>query len=193
MTDFDGPAPKETKTITCPKCMHLNSGKREVCSRCGIIMKDYVEVKNSELGGFIQLAKKSGDWSKVPEVYITREAAGIILTTTFEVAGRRVQHEIEILTAECVYGMNIFRDFFAGVRDVVGGRSAATQKVLRDARRTCLTELRREALMIGADAVIGVNLAYSEFSGAGLSGKTGMLFLVASGTAVKLRKDGDTD
>ncbi|MCH9020541.1 MAG: YbjQ family protein [Proteobacteria bacterium] len=156
-------------------------------------MKDYVEVKNSELGGFIQLAKKSGDWSKVPEVYITREAAGIILTTTFEVAGRRVQHEIEILTAECVYGMNIFRDFFAGVRDVVGGRSAATQKVLRDARRTCLTELRREALMIGADAVIGVNLAYSEFSGAGLSGKTGMLFLVASGTAVKLRKDGDTD
>ena len=79
--------------------------------------------------------------------------------------------------------MNIFRDFFASVSDIFGGRSGATQKVLRDARRTVLAELKREALTVGADAVIGVDLDYSEFSGKMKS----MLFLVASGTAVKLK------
>ena len=108
----------------------------------------------------------------------------IILTTSFLVAGREIDYEIEVITAECVYGMNIFKDILAGLRDVFGGRSAATQKVLRDARKTCLLELKREALLVGADAVIAVDLDYSEFSG---GGKNGMLFLVASGTAVKLK------
>ncbi len=81
--------------------------------------------------------------------------------------------------------MNIFKDFFAGVRDIFGGRSAATQGVLRDARKVVLTELRREAYSVGANAVVGVDLDYSEFSGGGKS----MLFLVASGTAVQLKRD----
>lgn len=69
---------------------------------------------------------------------------------------------------------------FAGVRDVFGGRSSATQKILRDARITCLQELKNEANNLGANAVIATRLDYSEFSGGGKS----MLFLVASGTAV---------
>lgn len=76
--------------------------------------------------------------------------------------------------------MNIFRDYFAAVTDIFGGRSSATQRVLRDARKTCLAELKKEADELGANAVIAVKLDYSEFSGGGKS----MLFLVASGTAV---------
>ena len=78
--------------------------------------------------------------------------------------------------------MNMFRDMFAGLRDIFGGRSDASQKILRDARKTCLLELKKEAYMIDANAVIAVDLDYSEMSGGGKS----MLFLVASGTAVKV-------
>ena len=92
----------------------------------------------------------------------------------------RVTERIEIITAECVFGMNLFKDFFASITDIFGGRSKSSQKVLRDARMTCLAALRREALMVGANAVIGMDLAYNEISGDGKS----MLFLVASGTAV---------
>ena len=80
--------------------------------------------------------------------------------------------------------MNIFRDMFAGIRDIFGGRSSASQKVLRDARRTSMTELRREALISGANAVVAVDLDYSEISGDGKS----MLLVVASGTACRVRK-----
>ncbi len=131
----------------------------------------------------IEEAKNSGDWSDVSHSSIDSAAADIILTTSYLVAGREIKSEIEILTAECVFGMNIFKDFLAGVRDIFGGRSAATQKVLRDARRVALTELRREALMVGGDAVIAIDLDYQELSG---GGKLGMLMIVASGTAVRL-------
>ena len=82
----------------------------------------------------------------------------------------------------CVFGSNIFRDLFAGIRDLVGGRAKGQQSVLRDAKNTCLRELEQVARECGADAVIGVDLDYQEISGGGKS----MLFLVASGTAVVL-------
>ncbi len=96
----------------------------------------------------------------------------------------RVTQRLEVITAECVFGMNLFKDFFASITDILGGRSSSFQKVLRDARRTCLTELRREALIAGANAIVGVDLDYSEISGDGKN----MLFLVASGTAVIVEK-----
>jgi uncharacterized protein YbjQ (UPF0145 family) len=105
----------------------------------------------------------------------------VILTTAYVVSNREIDHEIEVITSECVYGMNVFRDFFAGARNFFGGRSDATQKVLSDLRETCLYELKALAYNKGADAVIAIDLDYSEFSG-------GMLFLVASGTAVKLKE-----
>ena len=128
-------------------------------------------------------AKETGDWSNLSQGAVDKAAAEIVMTTSIFVAGREIEKEIEVLTAECVFGMNMFRDFFASVRDVFGGRSAATQKVLRDARKTALTELRREALIVGADAVIGIDLYYQELSG---GGKGGILMIVASGTAVSL-------
>ena len=114
----------------------------------------------------------------------------IKLTTNFSFANYEIEDEIGIVTAECVYGMNIFRDMFAGVRDFFGGRSKASQKVLRDARNNCLAELKLEAYELGADGVTGMDLDYSEISG---GGKSGMLLLVASGTAVKLKKGDSND
>ena len=108
----------------------------------------------------------------------------IKLTTAFSFSQHDVADELGIVTSECVFGMNVFRDFFAGLTDFFGGRSEASQKILRDARETCLNELKKEAFDLGADGVIGVDLDYSEISGKG----KGMLFLVASGTAVKFKK-----
>lgn len=108
------------------------------------------------------------------------QAIASVILTTEAVAPFEITERIDIVTAECAYGMNIFKDLFAGVRDVVGGRSKAVQNTMRDARKTALHELRREAYEIGANAVVGVDLDYVELSGAG-----SMVMLVASGTAVK--------
>lgn len=108
--------------------------------------------------------------------------ASIILTT--ETAHNLpVVDRLDIVTAECVIGMHLFKDVASAFRDVFGGRSKAMQDGLREARKTALLELRKEAAAVGADAVVGVDLDYSEISGGGKS----MLFLVASGTAVKLQ------
>jgi uncharacterized protein YbjQ (UPF0145 family) len=79
--------------------------------------------------------------------------------------------------------MNIFKDLFAGVRDIVGGRSEAVQHTMREARKTALHELKREAYLVGANAVVGVDLDYVELSTGG-----SMVMLVASGTAVVIEK-----
>lgn len=117
--------------------------------------------------------------------HVYAAAKNVSLSTTSSIAGYSVVQSIDIVSAECAFGMNLFKDFFAGARDFFGGRSQATQDVLRDARQTCLDELRAEAHRIGANAVIGVDLDYSEFSGQGKS----MVFLVASGTAVIIEEN----
>ncbi|MDB9861839.1 heavy metal-binding domain-containing protein [Litorivicinus sp.] len=104
------------------------------------------------------------------------------LSTTPEIPNRKTEESIDVITAECVFGMNLFKDLFSEVRDIFGGRSKTNQNALREAREVCLHELRVEALFVGANAVVGIDLDYSEISGGGKS----MLFLVASGTAVKL-------
>jgi uncharacterized protein YbjQ (UPF0145 family) len=115
---------------------------------------------------------------------IDRKAIQVILTTAHSLEGFRVIETLEVISAECVFGMNLFLDMFVGLTDVFGGRSQTSQQVLREARRTCLSELKREAAGIGANAVIAIEMNYSEFSGKGKS----MLFLVATGTAVKVER-----
>lgn len=132
-----------------------------------------------------ETSREESDKTRKLAAVFEAELAEIVLTTETDV-DFKVTQRLEIITAECVFGMNIFRDFFAGIRDIAGGRSEATQKVLRDSRKTVLNELRKEAHSIGANAVIGVDLDYSEFSGGGKS----MLFLVASGTAVIAELEG---
>ncbi|MBT6095129.1 MAG: YbjQ family protein [Rhodospirillaceae bacterium] len=123
-------------------------------------------------------------FDELPIEVIDELGKELIVTTETTLSGYEIEDRIDIVTAECVFGMNIFRDMFAGIRDIFGGRSSASQKVLRDARRTSLTELRREALIAGANAVIAVDLDYSEISGDGKS----MLLVVVSGTACRVRK-----
>ena len=107
----------------------------------------------------------------------------IVLTTADSVPRREITEVVEIVSAEVAVGMNIFKDILSAVRDVVGGRAGAVQGTLRDLRGQALEELRQEASKVGADAVVGVDLDYSEFSGGGRS----MLFIVANGTAVRLK------
>jgi len=109
------------------------------------------------------------------------EVEAVTLTTEAYPEGLKIAERIEVVTAECAFGMNVFKDLFAGVRDIVGGRSEAVQKTLRDSRRVALYELKKEAFEVGADAVVGVDLDYVELVAAG-----NMVLLVASGTAVKL-------
>ena len=109
---------------------------------------------------------------------IEQEVQSIVLTTE-TAPNLNITKRIEIVTAEVAFGMHIFKDLFAGIRNVVGGRSEAVQATMRDSRRTALYELKKEAHAVGANAVVGVDLDYVELSGAG-----SMVMLVASGTAV---------
>lgn len=102
----------------------------------------------------------------------------MILTTTSIVEGRPATAYLGIVTGETILGANIFRDFLAGVRDIVGGRSAAYEQELGRARKTALDEMEQAARALGADAVVGVDLDYQVISN--------MLMVTASGTAVRL-------
>jgi uncharacterized protein YbjQ (UPF0145 family) len=104
----------------------------------------------------------------------------MIISTTHVIEGRPVSEYLGVVTGEAIMGANIFKDLFAGVRDIVGGRSAAYEEELRKARRIALEELGDEAQRLGADAVIGVDLDYETV------GQGSMLMVTASGTAVRL-------
>ena len=104
-----------------------------------------------------------------------------IITTTPSVEGRSIQQYMGVVTGEAILGANIFKDLFAGIRDIVGGRSGAYEEELRKAREIAMSELAAVARQLGADAVVGVDLDY-ETVGQGGS----MLMVTASGTAVKL-------
>ena len=108
--------------------------------------------------------------------------AAMILTTE-SAHNLDVTERLGIVASEYVVGINILRDIAAEFRDFFGGRSATMQRALREAREAALAELKVQAAELGADAVVGIDLDFSEISGGGKS----MLFLVASGTAVALR------
>ncbi len=105
----------------------------------------------------------------------------MLVSTTSVIEGRPVKDYLGVVTGEVIVGANIFKDLFAGIRDIVGGRSGSYESTLRDARATALDELKMEAKALGADAVIGVDLDYETLGQGG-----SMLMVTASGTAVKL-------
>lgn len=111
-----------------------------------------------------------------------------IVLTTEATHNLEISERVEIISSEVVVGMNILKDLFAGVRNVVGGRSQSIQNALRDIRIQALDELKREAFKKKADAVVGVNLSYQEI---GATGST-MLFVVATGTAVRLKQKSES-
>jgi uncharacterized protein YbjQ (UPF0145 family) len=104
----------------------------------------------------------------------------VLIVTTSTLEGRRVSKYIGLVSGEAILGANIFKDFFAGIRDIVGGRSAAYEQELRKAKDIAIREMSDEAQRLGANAVIGVDLDFEEIS----PGQGTMLMVSASGTAV---------
>jgi uncharacterized protein YbjQ (UPF0145 family) len=105
----------------------------------------------------------------------------MILTTTPDVEGHPVRKYLGIVTGEAIMGANIIKDMFAGIRDIVGGRSATYEKELIRAQKIALDELEHRAAEAGANAVVGVDLDYEV-----LGQNQGMLMVTASGTAVEI-------
>ncbi|MBY0374483.1 MAG: heavy metal-binding domain-containing protein [Bryobacteraceae bacterium] len=105
----------------------------------------------------------------------------MLLSTTSTIEGRTIEY-LGLVSGEAILGANIFKDFFAGIRDIVGGRSAAYEGELRKAKEIALAEMREQAQRLGANAIIGIDLDYETISVGGE-----MLMVSASGTAVILR------
>lgn len=103
----------------------------------------------------------------------------MIVTTTPQIDGQTITRYLGVVAGEAILGANVFKDLFAGIRDLVGGRSATYERELQRARDIALTELQERAQELGANAVVGVDLDY-EVLGQG----NGMLMVSASGTAV---------
>ena len=101
------------------------------------------------------------------------------ITTTPNIDGKRITRYCGIVTGEAILGANLFKDLFAGIRDLVGGRSATYERELQRAREIALQEIQQRAEEVGANAVVGVDLDYEI-----LGQKNGMLMVSASGTAV---------
>lgn len=103
----------------------------------------------------------------------------MLMSTTSVIDGRPVSRYLGVVTGEAIIGANIFRDLFATVRDVVGGRSATYEKALAEAREVALREMQERAQQLGASGVIGIDVDYEV-----LGASNGMLMVAVSGTAV---------
>ena len=105
----------------------------------------------------------------------------MIVATTPEVAEGRIARTLGVVSGEAIIGAHIFRDLFAGITNIIGGRAGGYEKALREARDIALREMEEEAARLGADAVVGVDLDYENIGPEG-----GMMMVTAAGTAVKL-------
>ena len=105
----------------------------------------------------------------------------MLVTTTPTIEGKKIVRYFGLVTGEAILGANIFKDFFAGIRDIVGGRSAAYENELRQAKEIAINEMKEQARALSANAVIGVDLDYETIQ-VGQTG--GMLMVSANGTAV---------
>ena len=106
---------------------------------------------------------------------------GMIVSTTTAIEGRPVKHYLGVVTGEVIVGANLFRDLFASITDIVGGRSGKYEQVLSRARKEAISEMKREALELGGNAVIGVDIDYE------VLGQNGSMLMVSvSGTAVSV-------
>lgn len=105
----------------------------------------------------------------------------MLATTTPTIEGKHITKYYGIVTGETIIGANLFRDFFASIRDIVGGRSGSYEEVLRQAKDTALREMQDQAALLGANAVVGVDLDYETVGDSG-----SMLMVTASGTAVRI-------
>jgi uncharacterized protein YbjQ (UPF0145 family) len=105
----------------------------------------------------------------------------MLITTTNSIEGKRITQYYGLVSGETIIGANLIKDFFAGITDIVGGRSGVYEKTLREAKDTALAEMSAEAQRLGANAIIGVDLDYETLGSGG-----SMLMVTACGTAVRI-------
>lgn len=103
----------------------------------------------------------------------------MILTTTPQIEGRPIREYKGVVTGETIIGANFVKDFFASIRDVIGGRSGSYEKVLREAKDTSMEEMRQRAQQLGANAIVGIDIDYET-----IGQNNSMLMVAVSGTAV---------
>jgi uncharacterized protein YbjQ (UPF0145 family) len=119
---------------------------------------------------------------EMSEIHSTRGSL-MIVTTTDIIQGATIEAYLGIVTAEVVYGTNALRDFFAGIRDVVGGRTGSYERVFEKGQQEAIAELQKRAQRLGADAVIGIEIDTGTIN---VDQKGALLLITATGTAVKL-------
>lgn len=107
----------------------------------------------------------------------------MLITTTTSIEGRQIKEYLGVIAGEAVLGVNIFKDMFAGIRDIIGGRSASYEKELEKGRQTAIEDISAKARELGADAIVGVDIDYEVLG----SGTGNMLMVSVSGTAVSLK------
>ncbi len=105
----------------------------------------------------------------------------MLITTTNTIEGKRIVEYYGLVSGETIIGANLIKDLFAGITDIVGGRSGVYEKTLREAKETAVSEMTQEAQRLGANAIIGVDLDYETLGSGG-----SMLMVTACGTAVKI-------
>ena len=105
----------------------------------------------------------------------------MIITTTNNIEGKPIDKYLGLVSGETIIGANLFKDIFASIRDLVGGRSGSYESVLREAKEIALKEMQQKAEQLGANAIVGIDLDYETLGKA-----NGMLMVTASGTAVKV-------
>ena len=103
----------------------------------------------------------------------------MILSTTPQIEGHPIREYKGVVTGETIIGANMFKDLFAGIRDIVGGRAGAYENVLREAKDTSMQEMMQRAMSLGANAVVGIDIDYETIGANG-----SMLMVATSGTAV---------
>lgn len=114
-------------------------------------------------------------------IFAQLKTSNMILTTTASIEGRPVQEYLGVINAQSIIGANMFKDIFAGLRDLIGGRSKTYERVIEEAKEDAMRELTQKAQSMGANAVVGIDL---DFETVGASGS--MLMVIATGTAVRI-------
>ncbi len=157
------------------KTVDIGGTEYIVCPNCKLKYSDEDELK-TVIGNSVRETIKNEE----NQAEMKNQSESMILTTTPTIEFREISKYIGVIGSEVLAGINIFKDVFASVRNVVGGRSEQLQKTMGQMRKQALEELKEEALKLGADAVVGITIDFDEYA-------EHMMMLSVSGTAVKTK------
>jgi uncharacterized protein YbjQ (UPF0145 family) len=164
---------KKSSKLALSRLLGVSEGRRSAIRPYGKLSLD-MSMKHAILSTYLHISYPD---DRQPR-HISSQEASMLIVTTPTIEGQTIQRYFGIVTGEAILGANIVRDFFAGITDIVGGRSAAYEEELRKAKDVALAEMAAQANELGANAIVGVDLDYETV------GQGGMLMVAASGTAV---------